>query len=160
MEECLELEPRTELIGQGRRFVAGVLEGWELAEFVADAVLVASELLSNAVLHARTDLRLTVFADVPGTVRIEVLDHNSRMPTAVACPDDATSGRGLALVGAVATRWGSESRPDGKVVWAELGQRSDPPDPDCVDLRDSANVEEALGGVARSSGSQALGASG
>lgn len=149
MEECLELEARPELVAHGRRFVSRVLAGWELSEFVADAVLVASELLSNAVLHARTGIRLTIRSGPPGTVVIEVFDENSRMPTVAACPEDATSGRGLALVSAVAARWGSESRPDGKVVWAELGQRGDPPEPDCVDLRASATVADALAAVDR-----------
>lgn len=79
---------------------------WELDDFVADAQLVATELASNAVLHARTEIRLTLRFDGRRWIRIELQDQNSRLPTQVACPEDATRGRGLAMVEALATVWG------------------------------------------------------
>lgn len=145
MEECLELEPRAEMVAEGRRFVARVVGAWELAQFSDESMLVTSELLGNSVLHARSDIRLTISSEDGSGVRIEVFDHNSRMPMVAACPADATSGRGLALVEALSSRWGTESHPDGKVVWAELGRRAESPDRDCLDLRESATVDQALG---------------
>ena len=144
MEECLDLESRPDLVRAARQFVRQVLSNWELHEFVDDAVLVASELVSNAVLHARTALRLTVSSEGLGAVRIEVFDENPRMPTPAATPLHATSGRGLLSVSALATAWGTEDRGEGKAVWARLGRDSAPDDRDCVDLSGATNVEEAL----------------
>ncbi|HET6809661.1 MAG TPA: ATP-binding protein [Acidimicrobiales bacterium] len=144
MEECLDLESRPDLVRAARRFVRQVLANWELPEFVDDAELVASELVSNAVLHARTALRLTVSSEGLGAVRIEVYDENPRMPTTTATPLHATSGRGLLSVAALASAWGTEDRGDGKVVWARLGRPPAAGDRDCVDLTGAATIDEAL----------------
>jgi hypothetical protein len=144
MEECLDLESRPDLVRAARRFVRQVLVNWELLEFVDDAVLVASELVSNAVLHARTGLRLTVSSEGLGSVRVEVYDENPRMPTPAAAPLHATSGRGLLSVAALASAWGTEDLGEGKVVWARLGRDPAPDDQDCVDLTGARSVEEAL----------------
>ena len=144
MEECLDLESRPDLVRAARQFVRRVLANWELQEFCDDAVLVASELVSNGVLHARTALRLTVASEEGGTVRIEVYDENPRMPTPAGTPLHATSGRGLLSVAALASSWGTEDRGDGKAVWARLGGDPAPADQDCVDLTGARTVEDAL----------------
>ncbi len=137
LEVCLDFESDPALVRPARSFVARTLRQWELDAFVDDAQLVVSELSSNAVLHARTEIRLTLRSDGVGWVRIEVQDHNSRMPTQLACPEDATSGRGLAMVEHVAASWGVARDGDGKTVWAELGERkATDPDPDCDELGD------------------------
>lgn len=89
------------------------------AEAIDTTVLLASELITNAVLHARTDLVLRYVLHAY-CVRIEVLDGNSILPTPIAAPLDATSGRGLALVESLANNWGIERTPQGKTVWFEL----------------------------------------
>ncbi|HEX4978750.1 MAG TPA: ATP-binding protein [Acidimicrobiales bacterium] len=83
------------------------------------AVLLASELATNAVLHARTDFTVRLLVD-DETVRVEVEDANARPPVIGYTPTEATSGRGLHLVQDLARAWGVVSRPDGKVVWFEL----------------------------------------
>lgn len=85
-------------------------------DIIDSAVLLVSELATNAALHARTDLRVTVRFE-HSRLWAEVKDWNTRMPQACMAPTDATSGRGLALVAALATRWGSERDDDGKRVW-------------------------------------------
>jgi anti-sigma regulatory factor (Ser/Thr protein kinase) len=77
-------------------------------------VLLTNELISNAVLHARTDMELRLRTWDDG-LRVERARRQSRhepLPT----PADATRARGLHLVGA-RERWGVEGTPDGKVVW-------------------------------------------
>lgn len=148
LDECLELEPEPELIAAVRAWLRDLLEAWEMPEQADEALLVASELVSNAVLHARTTIQLRV-ACSDSTVRVEVYDENSRLPTLAPCPADATSGRGLSLVASLSSGWGIESRDDGKVVWATLGTAPADRAQDCLDLTDARNVDEALDQVTR-----------
>ena len=89
-----------------------------------DARLITSELSANAVLHARTNFGVTLRSDGSGYLRIEVRDHNGHMSSPAAPRQDATSGRGLLIVGALAASWGTQPDGDGKVVWAELRSRA------------------------------------
>ncbi|HZQ57164.1 MAG TPA: ATP-binding protein [Acidimicrobiales bacterium] len=98
------------------------------APLLEDAVLVAGELITNAIRHAATEFTLTL--DVTAErVRIEVGDGDTRPPVPVAADAAATSGRGLVLVAAVANGWGFETTDhdgvSGKTVWAELVPRND-----------------------------------
>ncbi len=88
-----------------------------------EVLLLASELVTNVVLHARTDfvVRMAVTEDA---IRVAVMDENTRLPTRVEAPVDATSGRGLSIVDALARCWGVEVHPWGKTVWFELPCRS------------------------------------
>ncbi|MFG2984437.1 ATP-binding protein [Streptomyces sp. NPDC048258] len=92
------------------------------------AALIAAELAANAVRHGRVpgrDFRLRLVIDtVATTIRIEVSDtRTERMPTLTTPAPDAEAGRGLVLVAALATHWGTTPRPSapGKTVWAEIG---------------------------------------
>jgi serine phosphatase RsbU (regulator of sigma subunit)/anti-sigma regulatory factor (Ser/Thr protein kinase) len=81
--------------------------------------LVASELVTNAVLHAGGVADVAIRA-IDGGVRIEVADRTRDAPFVAVASDDAMTGRGLALVARLASRWGAEPREGGKVVWAEV----------------------------------------
>lgn len=113
------LPPHGSSVGEARRFVARALTDHGLDHLVDDAALATSELVANAVLHARTTvtLRLTV---EHGHVRVEVADGSATLPVLRGYGSHATTGRGLALVAALAAALGTESRPDGKVVWFTL----------------------------------------
>lgn len=102
-----------------RRFVTEALSRWGCTEAVDDAVLLVSELVTNAVLHARAPVDLVVRRS-RGAIRIEVFDEGQGTPEPQFGPPDATGGRGLGLVHAVATRWGVDDRPPGKSVWFEI----------------------------------------
>jgi anti-sigma regulatory factor (Ser/Thr protein kinase) len=84
-----------------------------------DALLLASELVANAVLHGRSEVCVEISRE-RGRLRVAVLDENSRHPVPVSEDPNALDGRGLALVDALAERWGVEQRPMGKAVWFEL----------------------------------------
>lgn len=87
-----------------------------------DARLVASELATNAVLHGQPPIGITVSAD-SDVLTIEVMDA-SAAPVRAGSADDE-SGRGLAIVGAVATTWESKAVPgNGKKVIAHLRLQS------------------------------------
>lgn len=120
VERWAQFEPQVGSAAAARRFVRTELELLSVPEPPMEtAILLTSELVSNAYLHARTevDLRLVKAATC---VRVEVRDGNSRYPVASATPADATSGRGLMMVQALAESWGIDGTGDGKTVWFEL----------------------------------------
>lgn len=102
---------------QARRFVVETLAEWRKDSQSEDAAVVVSELASNAVLHAGSDLAVAVGRLTDG-VRIAVADDSDLAP--VVRPPTSPAGRGLHIVAALATDWGTEPLPDGKAVWAEL----------------------------------------
>ncbi|HVW32682.1 MAG TPA: ATP-binding protein [Acidimicrobiia bacterium] len=120
VEDSIFLPPDPTSPRKIRRFMTEALGGAGFdAELVDTAVLLASELTTNAVLHARSDIGVTIKV-LDGCLRVEVADENPRLPTATFVSGDALSGRGLNLVQSAAGSWGIESRDSGKVVWFEL----------------------------------------
>jgi serine phosphatase RsbU (regulator of sigma subunit)/anti-sigma regulatory factor (Ser/Thr protein kinase) len=117
---CLAVSHEIESIRDGRYFVRDQVIARGATDVAADAALIAAELLANAHQHgvAPVTVCVTGGADV---VRIEVTDANPRSPVLPAASASNMTGRGLALVGAIAARWGVERVPAaGKTVWAEL----------------------------------------
>jgi anti-sigma regulatory factor (Ser/Thr protein kinase) len=84
--------------------------------------LLTSEVVTNVVLHARTPCRLELARLGDGAVRVAVTDQGGGEPAAERAEPTAIRGRGLALVDALATRWGVvPAEPAGKTVWFEVG---------------------------------------
>ncbi len=103
-----------------RRAVDRMLTAWGLPEpFVKSAVLVAAELVTNAVTHTPgpRQLRLRL---LPDRVVVEVTDADERPPRRLSADVGAEGGRGLTIVSALASDWGVRPLGSGKVVWAEL----------------------------------------
>ena len=80
LEACADFESDLRAVGLARAFVRQTLTSWEMPQLVADATVLASELITNAVLHARTAMRLTLSYD-DGGLRVSVFDENMRLPT-------------------------------------------------------------------------------
>jgi anti-sigma regulatory factor (Ser/Thr protein kinase) len=124
----LDLPPELASVSRARAKLAQSAGEWGCpTEVIEDACLVLTELLSNGVLHARTSLRAVV-APQDGGIRVEVHDGSPLpvlpRPTGGAQDDDwfAATGRGLAIVAALARSWGcTRATSQGKVVWAEIG---------------------------------------
>ena len=103
-----------------RRAAMRVVEGWAARPGVADDVcLVVSELVTNALVHGRSDAVLRLLRQ-GGVIRVEILDEDTRLPLPSAPDAQALGGRGLALVAALSTVWGAERTATGKIVWAEF----------------------------------------
>lgn len=84
------------------------------------AVLLASELVTNAVLHGAGEISVRV-SSTPRAVRVAVADHGADLPAPTRARTGAASGRGLDLVEMLSSAWGVVSYPgDGKAVWFEL----------------------------------------
>ena len=80
------------------------------------AVLVASELATNAVKHARTRFEVTITAQE--SIRIEVIDQG---PVTPAMTDPSRHGLGMRIVAQLSDRWGTDQIDgNGKIVWAEV----------------------------------------
>jgi anti-sigma regulatory factor (Ser/Thr protein kinase) len=115
----LQLPAEPASVPLARRHVAAVVEQLDIGDLGDTAVLVVSELVTNAVRHAGTELQVTVVAE-PGVLRIEVEDGSSTLPESREAGLFDAGGRGLPLVAALADRWGTEATTTGKLVWAEL----------------------------------------
>ena len=103
-----------------REFVTMHLEQNLLPGLVDEARLVASELATNAVRHARTPFAITIERR-DGEVTISVRDWSSEVPVAGSRRLLATGGRGLMLVDALSVTWGVTVKADGgKSVWARF----------------------------------------
>ncbi|MFE6160087.1 ATP-binding protein [Streptomyces sp. NPDC056486] len=105
-----------------RRIVRLHLTQWGLPEVVEAAQLCVSELVANVITHVGPHTPTTFRLTMKDTcVRIEVSDPDTRaLPTLLAAETNAESGRGMALLDAVADRWGVILRSDSKVTWCEL----------------------------------------
>ena len=121
----IDMDGSTSSIRKARSFVDVTLTAWHLEALRERAVLLTSELATNAVLHARTPFRISVLLDQDLTV--EVTDGSRDVPQVESAPPDGDRGRGLLLVSQLASRWGSRQELDGKTVWFALAQESPAP---------------------------------
>ncbi|MGW5333471.1 ATP-binding protein [Streptomyces bauhiniae] len=104
-----------------RRLARTACAVWGLEGFAEVGALVVSELVANSVRHAgRESIRVVVERTAPRTVRVAVADFSRALPELCTPADDEEGGRGLTLVAELATKWGTNERRWGKVVWAEL----------------------------------------
>jgi anti-anti-sigma regulatory factor len=116
----LRLGPRPGAPAAARRMVSDACAAWGMPELTGGACLVVSELVSNAVEHAGTDMVVLV-SRRPDGVHIAVCDQDSRMPQVPEHDSDMhLRGRGLMMTGATAAAWGAMPTATGKVVWATL----------------------------------------
>ncbi|NUS15627.1 MAG: SpoIIE family protein phosphatase [Streptomyces sp.] len=99
------------------------LAGWHMSDLADDVELAAGELLVNVLLHTEGGavLTLEVLPEPVRRVRLTVQDRSSVWPRRRSPGEAATSGRGLLMIDALASRWGVEPRGDGKAVWCEFG---------------------------------------
>ena len=112
-------------VATARRFIEARAAAWSFpAPAGEQLVLIGSELVTNAVLHARTELTLTL-EHRGGRVRISVKDRSQAPATLRHYRADALTGRGLGVVATLSDSWGISAAAAGKVVWAELAANGD-----------------------------------
>jgi anti-sigma regulatory factor (Ser/Thr protein kinase) len=122
----LRLPPSLDSPDEARRTVNDACDRWGVSDLAPAAVLVTSELVTNAIVHARTEI--AVEAAVRGAfLHLRVRDQSTAPPVTAEEPWDPTldHGRGLPIVAAHSTAWGYVLNPDGagKLVWATLRLR-------------------------------------
>lgn len=116
----LDLPPTTDSVPVARRFVRRELGGHDVD--VDTAALLVSEIVTNAVLHARTALTVAI-ETLDSRAHIEVRDRSPVEPRAHAFSPTSATGRGLRLLDLLALQWGVDADPatGGKVVWFDVG---------------------------------------
>jgi anti-sigma regulatory factor (Ser/Thr protein kinase) len=122
------LAPEPSSVAEGRKFVRDTLRQWHLrAALIEEVELVASELITNAVLHAGSapTVRMMLHGD---HLRLEISDASTSVPQRRDYGLEAATGRGIMLVDSMATRWGAQLVEGGKVVWCEFTARPLPVD--------------------------------
>jgi len=136
------LAPSPDSVQLARRAVTAALEELNREDLVDDAAVIVSELVGNTVMHAGTEITLSVNAFEAG-IRVRVGDRSLILPRWIPAAATATSGRGLLLVQRLAGTWGVEPLGDhGKVVWAQIDQPAlDTPQDADADLLDLWGAE-------------------
>lgn len=110
--------PESQSASAARAFVLAA--GWsDDADTNLRLATVVSELVTNAILHARTAFLVTVILKGE-TIRVAVRDNSAALPVRRDYQNLQPTGRGLHIVEALADRWGVAEEPEGKTVWFEL----------------------------------------
>ncbi len=118
--ETIELPDANEAVRRGRRFTSELLARWQIPEPIHDdAVLITSELVTNAVVHGRAPIRLRL-RTTRRELAIEVEDGSSAIPHKLRPAPEDLHGRGLAIVDQVAESWAARPTGHGKTVWGAL----------------------------------------
>lgn len=123
VRDTLILNPDPDAPSVARAFVERTCAAWGIPRVAKLAALVASELITNAVVHARTSSTL-VLRLAASTLHVSVRDGDPRPmyrpATGTTGAHDGDHGRGLLILDAMADAWGSHPTADGKIVWATI----------------------------------------
>jgi anti-sigma regulatory factor (Ser/Thr protein kinase) len=106
--------------GRARGQVQATIEAWEVPVDKSVAVLLTSELVTNAVRHETGDTITLVITCAYGQLHVDVHDTSCDLPVPVDGPPDAETGRGLMLVANLSSSWGYYRTPTGKAVYFTL----------------------------------------
>jgi hypothetical protein len=117
----LDLEPHVSAARKSREVISEACDRWGVSELAGSACIVVTEMVNNVVAHARTSM-IVLLGTVGGGVSVAVRDRSEGRPSFTGAPVAPTAygGRGMLLIDSVASRWGSLTLADGKVVWALL----------------------------------------
>lgn len=118
-----ELPPDATSAGRARRLLRAALEGRDDEDTLDAAQLAISEIVTNALVHAGTAMRLRILL-ADRRLRVELTDGSPRLPSQRDFGTTAPTGRGLRLVEELVSRWGAYPLPGGKVVWFEISDEA------------------------------------
>ena len=113
---------------EARRRVRAAIQSWQVPVDPDTAVLLTSELVTNAVRHEAGQAVMLVVTCARGQLRVDVHDTSPSWPAVADVPADAETGRGLLLVETLSDEWGFYRTPAGKAVYFMLALQPDQPD--------------------------------
>ena len=105
---------------QARRQVRAAICTWDIPVDPDVAILLTSELVTNAIRHEVTGIVMLAITCPVGQLRVDVHDTSRVLPMRVDAPVDAEAGRGLMLVTTLSAEWGFYRTPAGKAVYFTL----------------------------------------
>lgn len=124
----VRLASRPAAAAEARRWVWDAIRSWQISVDLDAALLLTSELVTNAVRHeAGQGAQAVVLAIVSsrGRLRVDVHDTSCSRPAVAEVPADAETGRGLLLVETLSDEWGFYPTPTGKAVYFTLAFEAD-----------------------------------
>jgi anti-sigma regulatory factor (Ser/Thr protein kinase) len=110
---------------EARSQVRAAIDAWDVPIDPPVAVLLTSELVTNAITHVAGETVMLVITCARGQLRVDVHDTSWSVPVPVDAPADAETGRGLVLVASLSTDWGFYRTPAGKAVYFTLAFLAD-----------------------------------
>ena len=113
------------MVAEARGQVRAAICAWEVPVDLSVAVLLTSELVTNAIRHEPGETVILVITCSRDQLRVDVHDTSRFLPVLVDAPADAETGRGLMLVATLSAEWGVYRTPAGKAVYFTLGFEPD-----------------------------------
>ena len=118
---ALDLPAHTAAAGVARAWLHTIADATALPDaLVGDATLVLSELVTNAVIHAATDVHVSVELRDGDQIHLEVGDDGRALPHVVPVEPEHIGGAGMRIVDQLVSAWGVRRVGDCKIVWADL----------------------------------------
>jgi hypothetical protein len=111
---------------EARSQVRAAIHAWDVPVDPTTAVVLTSELVTNAIRHEPGETVMLVISCACDQLRVDVHDTSWSMPVLVDAPVDAETGRGLMLVASMSTDWGFYRTRAGKAVYFMLAFQADP----------------------------------
>jgi hypothetical protein len=125
---------------EARGQVRALIRTWKVPVDPDIAVLLTSDVVTSAIMHGHGETVMLVVRCSRGHLRIDVSDTSRSLATGVSEPSAGENGRGLALVAALSTEWGSFRIPAGEAVYFTLPFQSD-----LVEVSDRAGARDTRG---------------
>jgi anti-sigma regulatory factor (Ser/Thr protein kinase) len=117
----LDLPAHAAAAGVARAWLHTIADTTALPDaLVSDATLVLSELVTNAVIHAATDVHVSIELRDDTGIHLEVGDDGQALPRVVDAEPEHIGGAGMRIVDQLVSAWGVRRVGDGKIVWADL----------------------------------------
>jgi anti-sigma regulatory factor (Ser/Thr protein kinase) len=116
----VRLAAKPAAVGQARCHVQAAIGAWAVPVDEHVAVLLTSELVTNAITHQPGRTITVAIVCSPGQLRVDVHDTSRALPVLAPAPVDAETGRGLMLVDTLSDEWGTYRTPAGKAVYFTL----------------------------------------
>jgi len=113
--------------GEARAQVRAALRAWDVPVDHDIAILLTSDLVTNAIRHGNGEMVTLAIRCARAHLRIDVYDKSRYLPPGAAEPADPDTGRGLVLVAALSSDWGSFRTPAGKAMYFTLAYAGDRP---------------------------------